>query len=189
MIIIASHLFYIAVYSMIFVLLFGGLDVKIINVLCDNRDLFPPSIQYFGQFIDKLMNFVRFQIYCHFVNFFHPLPNSFRVLIIEFLCYKLLWIVLLLLPFECFVIKSIFSSESWDTTRCWHSSSSYDENLFVQKHSFHYILMWKLFESLIRLSKYLWIYTLGLAPIEAAMFWASLLITLLKSSLNFSIFS
>jgi len=135
------------------------------------------------------MYFVRFQIYCHFVNLLNPFPNCFWMFVIKFFRDKLLWLILLVLPLELFVIKTILTSKSRDTTRSWHSCSSYDKNLFMIEHCLYYVLMGKLNRLIIRVTKLFFYYTLMLVPIEAAIFWASWLITLLKSSLNFSIFS
>ena len=152
MIVITSDLLYITMDCIVFIFLFGRLNVKIINILCYNSYIFASSTQYFGQFIDKLMKFVRFQIYSHFVNLLNPFPNCFRMLIVKLLSDKFFWIVFLTFPFEFFIIESIFSSESRDTTWCWNSGSSYDKNLFMLKHRLHYIFVRMLLKGFIRTS-------------------------------------
>jgi len=156
MVVIASHLLYVAVDCVIFVFLFGWLNVKIINVLRNNGNLFASGIQNFGQFVNKFMKFVRFQIYRHFINFLNPLPNRFRMLIIELLGDKLLWVILLTLPFEFFIIESILASESGNTTGGWHSCTSDNQNLLVVEHRFDYVLVWKFFEPLVWVSMIVW---------------------------------
>lgn len=189
MIVLTSDLLYITMYSIIFVFLFLGLNMKIVDILSHDRHLFASCIQYSSEFINKFMYFVRFQIYCHFVNLLNPLPYCFRMFVIKIFSDKLLWLVLFILPLELFVIQTILTSKCRDTTRSWHSCSSYDENLFMIQHCLYYVLMGKLNRLIIRVTSLLFYYILRLVPIEAAIFWASLLMTLLKLSLNFSIFS
>ncbi len=116
MIVLTSHLLYITMYSIIFVFLFAGFKMKIVDILSHNRYLFPSCIQYFSQFINQLMYFVRFQIYRHFVNLLNPLPNCFWMFVIKFFRDKLLWLVLLVLPLELFVVQTILTSKCWNTT-------------------------------------------------------------------------
>jgi hypothetical protein len=124
MVVDAPDLFNIAVNRIIFVLVLGGLVVKIIDVLCDNCDFLASGTQYLGQFVNQLMKSVRFQICCHLVYLLNPTPNSFRVAIVEMFCYKLLGLVLLSLPFEFLAVQPVLSSESRDTTGSGNSSSS-----------------------------------------------------------------
>ena len=52
MIVLTSHFLYITMYSIIFVLLFGGFNMKIVDILSHNRHLFTSCIQYFSKFVN-----------------------------------------------------------------------------------------------------------------------------------------